>query len=107
MEPASAATTASVAATAAPAALAPYIAAKGSITVDGVSLTVNSHADQSDGSVHFGLNIIPHTWEMTTLGDLQPGDPVNLEIDVLARYLREVEGIDAEPLETLFEGEAD
>lgn len=72
---------------AAPAALAPYIAAKGSITVDGVSLTVNSHADQSDGSVHFGLNIIPHTAEMTTLGDLQPGDPVNLEIDVLARYL--------------------
>lgn len=72
---------------AAPAALAPYIAAKGSITVDGVSLTVNSHADQSDGTVHFGLNIIPHTWEMTTLGDLQPGDPVNLEIDVLARYL--------------------
>ncbi len=71
----------------APAALAPYIAAKGSITVDGVSLTVNSHADQGDGSVHFGLNIIPHTWEMTTLGDLQPGDPVNLEIDVLARYL--------------------
>lgn len=72
---------------AAPATLAPYIAAKGSITVDGVSLTVNSHADQSDGTVHFGLNIIPHTWEMTTLGELQPGDPVNLEIDVLARYL--------------------
>ena len=72
---------------AAPAALAPYISAKGSITVDGVSLTVNSHADQSDGTVHFGLNIIPHTWEMTTLGELQPGDPVNLEIDVLARYL--------------------
>ncbi len=71
----------------APQALAPYIAAKGSITVEGVSLTVNSHADQSDGSVHFGLNIIPHTWEMTTLGGLQPGDPVNLEIDVLARYL--------------------
>ena len=67
--------------------LAPYIAAKGSITVEGVSLTVNSHADQPDGSVHFGLNIIPHTWQMTTLGDLQPGDPVNLEIDVLARYL--------------------
>ena len=72
---------------AAPQALAPYIAAKGSITVDGVSLTVNSHADQPDGSVHFGLNIIPHTGEMTTLGDLQAGDPVNLEIDVLARYM--------------------
>lgn len=71
----------------APQALAPYIAAKGSITVEGVSLTVNSHEDQADGAVHFGLNIIPHTWEMTTLGELQPGDPVNLEIDVLARYL--------------------
>ncbi len=72
---------------AAPAALAPYVAAKGSITVDGVSLTVNSHADQSDRTVHFGINIIPHTAEMTTLGRLQAGDPVNLEIDVLARYL--------------------
>ncbi|MFN3818379.1 riboflavin synthase [Blastomonas sp.] len=71
----------------APHALAPYLATKGSITVEGVSLTVNSHADQPDGSVHFGLNIIPHTWEVTTLGTLQPGDPVNLEIDVLARYL--------------------
>lgn len=71
----------------APAALAPYIAAKGSITLDGVSLTVNSHADQADGSVHFGLNIIPHTAQMTTLGGLAPCDAVNLEIDVLARYL--------------------
>lgn len=80
---------------AAPHALAPYIAAKGSITVEGVSLTVNSHSDQSDGSVHFGLNIIPHTWEMTTLGALQPGDPVNLEIDVLARYLMRMNEVNA------------
>ncbi|MDM7956817.1 riboflavin synthase [Blastomonas sp.] len=79
----------------APHALAPYIAAKGSITVEGVSLTVNSHEDQADGAVHFGLNIIPHTWEMTTLGALQPGDPVNLEIDVLARYLMRMNEVHA------------
>jgi riboflavin synthase len=66
----------------APAPLHRYIAPKGSITVDGVSLTVNA----VEGEV-FGLNIIPHTWEATTLGDLKPGDRVNLEIDMLARYL--------------------
>lgn len=66
----------------APAPLHRYIASKGSITVDGVSLTVNS----VDGQ-RFGLNIIPHTWEATTLGDLRVGDRVNLEIDMLARYL--------------------
>ncbi|WP_298912763.1 riboflavin synthase [uncultured Algimonas sp.] len=58
------------------------IAPKGSITIDGVSLTVN---DVGDGA--FMLNIIPHTAEMTTLGTLQPGDDVNLEIDVIARYV--------------------
>src|SRR5690606_2044219 len=68
-----------------PADLAPYIAAKGSITVDGVSLTVNGVQDGADGT-RFGLNIIPHTWEVTTLGKLTAGQPVNLEIDVLARY---------------------
>ncbi len=67
---------------AAPAPLHRYIAAKGSITVDGVSLTVNA----VDGEV-FGLNIIPHTWDATTLGGLKAGDTVNLEIDMLARYL--------------------
>ncbi|GLS00141.1 riboflavin synthase subunit alpha [Brevundimonas denitrificans] len=66
----------------APGPLHRYIAAKGSITVDGVSLTVNA----VDGRT-FGLNIIPHTWEATTLGGLKPGDAVNLEIDMLARYL--------------------
>ena len=71
----------------APRELAPYIAAKGSITVNGVSLTVNEVADQPDGSCHFALNIIPHTWDVTTLGRLKVGDPVNLEIDMLARYL--------------------
>ena len=66
----------------APAPLHRYIAAKGSITVDGVSLTVNTVQDRV-----FGLNIIPHTWDHTTLGRLKSGDPVNLEIDMLARYL--------------------
>ena len=80
---------------AAPAALAPYIAAKGSITVDGVSLTVNNVTDQADGSAHFTLNIIPHTAEMTTLNDLITGRQVNLEIDVLARYLKRMEDLRA------------
>ena len=71
----------------APAAIAPYLAAKGSITVDGVSLTVNEIADQADGSTDFALNIIPHTWDVTTFAGLEPGQEVNLEIDVLARYL--------------------
>ncbi len=66
----------------APAPLHRFIAPKGSITVDGVSLTVNAVEGRT-----FGLNIIPHTWEATTLGGLKPGDAVNLEIDMLARYL--------------------
>lgn len=78
---------------AAPATLAAYIAAKGSITVDGVSLTVNEIADQPDGTAHFMLNIIPHTAEMTTLDDLAVGRQVNLEIDVLARYLKRMEDL--------------
>jgi riboflavin synthase len=77
----------------APQALAPYLAAKGSITVDGVSLTVNEVTDQSDGSCHFALNIIPHTAEVTTLGALKAGDGVNLEIDVLARYLQRMQSL--------------
>ena len=77
----------------APAELAPYIAAKGSITVDGVSLTVNELADQPDGACHFMLNIIPHTAEVTTLGTLAPGREVNLEIDVLARYLKRMQSL--------------
>ncbi|RVT43764.1 riboflavin synthase [Sphingobium algorifonticola] len=72
---------------AAPAALAASLAPKGSITLDGISLTVNSVTDQPDRSVHFGLNIIPHTAQATTLDDLAPGRAFNLEIDVLARYL--------------------
>ena len=66
--------------------IAPYIAAKGSVTVDGVSLTVNEVRDEADGT-HFAVNIIPHTWDVTTLGDLTQGRAVNIEIDILARYL--------------------
>lgn len=78
---------------AAPKELAPYLAPKGSITVDGVSLTVNEVTDQPDGRCHFALNIIPHTAEVTTLGGLKPGDRVNLEIDVLARYLQRMQSL--------------
>lgn len=77
----------------APAELAPYIAAKGSITLDGVSLTVNEVTDQADGTCDFAVNIIPHTGEVTTLGALEPGDEVNLEIDVLARYLQRMQSL--------------
>ncbi len=66
----------------APEPLHRFIAPKGSITVDGVSLTVNAVEGR-----RFGVNIIPHTWEATTLGGLKAGDAVNLEIDMLARYL--------------------
>ena len=80
---------------AAPAALAAYLAPKGSITVDGVSLTVNAVADDPDGTCRFTLNLIPHTGEVTTLGGLAEGDTVNLEIDVLARYLKRMESLRA------------
>lgn len=66
----------------APQAIARYIARKGSIAIDGVSLTVNAVA----GS-RFEVNIVPHTWENTTLGALVPGSKVNLEVDLIARYL--------------------
>jgi riboflavin synthase len=66
----------------APRPLHRYIAAKGSITVEGVSLTVNEVEDDV-----FGVNLIPHTWDVTTLGRLVAGSRVNLEIDMLARYL--------------------
>ena len=74
----------------APADLAPLIAPKGSITVDGVSLTVNEVAiNEVDGPV-FGVLIIPHTWAVTTLSRLKAGDRVNLEADMLARYVSRI-----------------
>jgi riboflavin synthase len=66
----------------APRPLHRFIAPKGSITVEGVSLTVNEVEDDV-----FGVNLIPHTWDVTTLGEMKPGARVNLEIDMLARYL--------------------
>ena len=72
--------------------LAPFVAAKGSITVDGVSLTVNAVSDDEMGAL-FTLNIIPHTAQVTTLGELESGRAVNLEIDILARYLARMEKV--------------
>jgi riboflavin synthase len=77
----------------APKSLAAYIAPKGSITVDGVSLTVNAVRDEADGGAVFSLNIIPHTWDVTTLAVLTKGAMVNLEIDILARYLKRMEDV--------------
>jgi riboflavin synthase len=70
-----------------PKELAPMIAPKGSVTLDGVSLTVNDVRDAEDGSTHVAVNIIPHTAQHTTLGELTQGQQLNVEIDVLARYI--------------------
>lgn len=70
----------------APAGLGKYLAYKGSITVNGVSLTVNSVADRADGA-ELSINLIPHTVQNTALHALEPGTPVNLEIDLIARYV--------------------
>ena len=70
----------------APPALSRFLAYKGSITVNGVSLTVNSVTDVADGS-EISINLIPHTVDNTSLGTLQQGSPVNLEIDTVARYV--------------------
>jgi len=75
--------------------MAPFIAEKGSITVNGVSLTVNDVRDRPDGTCDFLLNIIPHTAAVTTLGTLAEGHHVNLEIDVLARYLKRMQSLAA------------
>ncbi len=72
----------------APAEVAPFIASKGSIALDGVSLTINEVQDEPAGEVKFGINVIPHTAENTSFGAAQPGQRVNLEIDMLARYVQ-------------------
>lgn len=74
----------------APDALMPFIAAKGSVTLDGVSLTVNRVVDVPGGG-SFEVNIIPHTAVATTLGAARPGTRVNLEIDMLARYVQRLQ----------------
>lgn len=68
--------------------IAPYIAVKGSVALDGVSLTVNEVTDMPGGEVCFGVNLIPHTMAMTTFDTVVAGDAVNIEIDALARYLQ-------------------
>ncbi|KOR23361.1 riboflavin synthase [Burkholderia cenocepacia] len=70
----------------APRELGRYLAYKGSITVNGVSLTVNTIDDRADGC-EFSINLIPHTVEVTTLRHVQAGDKVNLEVDMIARYV--------------------
>ena len=70
----------------APKALAKYLAYKGSVTVNGVSLTVNEVVDETNACL-IRINLIPHTVQNTALGSLQQGSPVNLEIDLIARYV--------------------
>jgi riboflavin synthase len=70
-----------------PTTLGPMIAAKGSVSLDGVSLTVNDVRDAEDGTTHFSINLIPHTTQNTTLGEIEPGRQLNVEVDVLARYI--------------------
>ncbi|MFN7643802.1 MAG: riboflavin synthase [Burkholderiales bacterium] len=70
-----------------PARLSKYLAYKGSVTVDGTSLTVNSVTDLPDGRCDVSINLIPHTIQSTTLRRLAPGVKVNLEIDLIARYV--------------------
>ncbi len=70
-----------------PRALAAMIATKGSVALDGVSLTVNDVRDAEDGTTHFAVNIIPHTAQQTTFADLKAGRQLNVEIDLLARYI--------------------
>ena len=70
-----------------PRALGPMIAAKGSVALDGVSMTVNEVRDGDEGATYFSVNVIPHTGQHTTLGDLAPRRQLNVEVDVLARYI--------------------
>lgn len=78
----------------APHNLGKYIAEKGSMTINGVSLTVNEVIDEDNNSTIFGINVIPHTQEKTTFSSVKVGDRVNLEIDVLARYVARMNEFD-------------
>lgn len=71
----------------APQALAKFIAIKGSITINGVSLTINQVADNKSGGREFSVNLIPHTLSQTNLKNLRAGSRVNLEVDLIARYV--------------------
>lgn len=70
-----------------PRSLGSMIAAKGSVALDGVSMTVNEVSDAEDGASRFTVNVIPHTAQHTTLGDLASDRQLNVEVDVLARYI--------------------
>jgi riboflavin synthase len=84
----------------APLSLAKYLAYKGSITVNGVSLTVNSVKDIAEGC-EISINLIPHTVDNTALGSLQTGSPVNLEIDTVARYVERMLSLENHPQSTI------
>jgi riboflavin synthase len=75
-----------------PASLSKYLAYKGSVTIDGTSLTVNRVTDLPDGGCDVSINLIPHTIQATTLKRLAPGAKVNLEIDLIARYVERMLG---------------
>ena len=79
-----------------PRELGAMVAAKGSIALDGVSLTVNDVRDAEGGSTHFSVNIIPHTAQQTTLGGLAAGRQLNVEVDTLARYVSRMMAIRAQ-----------
>ncbi|HMO48587.1 MAG TPA: riboflavin synthase [Rubrivivax sp.] len=80
----------------APRGLARFLAYKGSIAINGVSLTVNRVLDDA-GGCEFSINLIPHTLQQTTLSTLQPGSRVNLEVDLIARYVERMLGSGAAP----------
>jgi riboflavin synthase len=70
-----------------PASLSRYCVEKGSITLNGISLTINTMQDHADGHLTIGLTIIPHTWEHTNLHAAKVGDAINVEVDVMAKYV--------------------
>jgi riboflavin synthase len=70
-----------------PAELRRYMVEKGSVALDGISLTLNEVGPVQDGKFRIALMIIPHTWDHTTLGTLRVGDAVNVEVDIIAKYV--------------------
>ncbi len=70
--------------------LSRYCVEKGSIALNGISLTINTMDDHSDGTLSIGLSIIPHTWEHTNLHSAKVGDTVNIEVDVMAKYVERI-----------------
>jgi riboflavin synthase len=79
-----------------PRSLARFVAEKGSICIDGVSLTVTGVGETAEAQAWFEVALIPHTLSVTTLGELRPGDAVNLEVDLLARYVARMVRADSE-----------